>query len=155
MNLLFLAKKEILRTEAQFSNLKSPLCCITFSQQMPVIYRSLWIFMSQLFWLFTESHTLREQDTNAHTLSPKVPNQALAAAERLHHNSSVPELLTSHWQHSRLEKWNGSTICQQLLFFWNFSRFLKQTDRQTDTRINIKLQSFLHWFQYSKLGWFP
>lgn len=64
----------------------------------------------------------------------------------------MPGLLTLHWQHSRLEKWNGSTIGQQLLFFWNFSRFLKQTDKQMNEHkaaialaliSNSKLGSFL------------
>jgi hypothetical protein len=29
----------------------------------------------------------------------------------------------------KVRKRNGSTIGQQLLFFWKFSRFLKQTDK--------------------------
>lgn len=99
---------------------------------------------------------LRDQESHTYSLTPahsKVPNQAPAAAERLHHSSAVPGLLTFHRQHSRLEKWHGSTIGQQLLF-WNFPRFLKQTNRQTNKWKNIKLQSFLHWFQMVN-SWFP
>lgn len=104
---------------------------------MSVIYGLLCVPRIQLFSSFTESNPLRDQKSHTHYtqyVHSKVPNQA-QQLQGDPSQSAVPGLLPSHWQHSRLEKWNGSTIGQQLLF-WNFSRFFKtnknkQKDKHT------------------------